>query len=373
MAAHNNVVISSTVLDLPNHRREVMDACIRLDLFPRMMEHRPATDAGAIRDSLELVNNADIYVGVFAHRYGHIPVGYHISITEMEYDRAVERNITRSIFIMGNEHPITIGDVDLDQTAKLKALKERLNRENTTNSFSSPADLRAQVIYSLSQLLKRDAIRLQLTGQQKRLYEALIDREAKLGRMYLGAIAALEQRSNPERLVSAGHLIREMMEKLPKYLDLPAQGKPMSLREKVQELLRKRDNAVQRSSCHPDGSWKGQIDGSLQGFLDAVDEFFEWFADVHPNRRERISSVIRRLDPSGRSLPEPLANKQIELWDAHNSYFQGVSHHTIDGSDLEFESKLSVLEGFLLDRLLPRTFDDFARLDDLIREGEKGD
>lgn len=38
-------MISSTSLDLPEHRKEVMDACLRQDIFPKAMEHLPARDA----------------------------------------------------------------------------------------------------------------------------------------------------------------------------------------------------------------------------------------------------------------------------------------------------------------------------------------
>ena len=46
------VVISSTARDLPEHRKEVMDACLRQGMFPTMMEHLPAADADAIAESL---------------------------------------------------------------------------------------------------------------------------------------------------------------------------------------------------------------------------------------------------------------------------------------------------------------------------------
>jgi tetratricopeptide (TPR) repeat protein len=55
-----------------------------------MMEHMAAADADAIQESLRIVNEADIYLGIFAYRYGYIPQGYNISITEMEYNRAGE-------------------------------------------------------------------------------------------------------------------------------------------------------------------------------------------------------------------------------------------------------------------------------------------
>src|ERR1044071_4179049 len=103
MSDQPKVMISSTALDLPLHRKEVMDACLRQGMFPKMMEHLPASDAEAISASLALVDDADIYVGVFAHRYGYVPKENNpqqISITEMEYNRAVERGISRLIFLI---------------------------------------------------------------------------------------------------------------------------------------------------------------------------------------------------------------------------------------------------------------------------------
>ena len=38
------VIISSTARDLPEHRKEVLDACMRQGMFPIMMEHLLARD-----------------------------------------------------------------------------------------------------------------------------------------------------------------------------------------------------------------------------------------------------------------------------------------------------------------------------------------
>src|ERR671931_1979845 len=73
-------MISSTSLDLPEHRQQAMDACLRQGIFPRAMEHLPASDTDAINVSLKMVNEADIYIGIYAWRYGHVPAGYDISI-----------------------------------------------------------------------------------------------------------------------------------------------------------------------------------------------------------------------------------------------------------------------------------------------------
>lgn len=152
MPKHLNVMISSTARDLPEHRKALLDACLRQGMFPSMMEHLPASDDEAIRASLKMVDDADIYVGVFAHRYGYVPKGHSISVTEMEYNRAVERKVSRLIFVMDKQHPITIDDVELGEgAAKLDAFKKRLLADNIVNFFKSPDELRALAINSLSQ------------------------------------------------------------------------------------------------------------------------------------------------------------------------------------------------------------------------------
>lgn len=154
------VMISSTALDLPEHRKEALDACLRQGMFPIMMEHLPASDAEAISASLKMVDDADVYVLILAHRYGYVPKGHSVSVTEMEYDRAVERKIRRAVFVVDKTQSLadfTIEDIDTgENAAKLKALKERCEKENIVNFFKSPADLRAHLINSLSQHREAD-------------------------------------------------------------------------------------------------------------------------------------------------------------------------------------------------------------------------
>ena len=55
-AGRKTVMISSTARDLPDHRKEVLDACLRQGMFPIMMEHLPASDSDAISESLKMVD-----------------------------------------------------------------------------------------------------------------------------------------------------------------------------------------------------------------------------------------------------------------------------------------------------------------------------
>ncbi len=144
-------MISSTARDLPEHREKVMDACLRLRVFyPDMMEHLTATDANALEVSLAIADRADVYIGVIGVRYGYVPDGELISVTEAEYNRALELNTPRLIFVMSDKHPVRAADVETGAGAeKLKKFKERLQTERVVAFFDSADDLKAKVIQAL--------------------------------------------------------------------------------------------------------------------------------------------------------------------------------------------------------------------------------
>jgi hypothetical protein len=151
------VIISSTSFDLPEHRKQVIEACHWMTCEPLPMEYLTAADATAVEESLRLVDEADIYIGIFAHRYGFVPPEQagpkknHISITEMEYDRAVERGIPRLIFFMHDDHPVKRKDVESGPgEKKLKALKKRIGEVRVAAFFTDRKDLRAHVVEALS-------------------------------------------------------------------------------------------------------------------------------------------------------------------------------------------------------------------------------
>ena len=151
-------MISSTARDLPEHREKVMHACMRLGMFyPDMMEHLTATDANALDVSLQMVDRAEIYVGIFAFRYGYVPEDQTISVTEAEYDRAVERGIPRLLFLMSDDHPVKPADVETGEgAAKLRKFKERLKKDRVVGFFDSPDQLLAQVIQALVEYRQPD-------------------------------------------------------------------------------------------------------------------------------------------------------------------------------------------------------------------------
>ncbi len=155
-------MISSTALDLPEHRELVYQACLDAGIHPIGMEHLPARDATGVAVSLEMVQQADIYIGIYAFRYGWVPEGRDVSITEMEFDRAVERKTAGKlreilVFTAHREHAFTADDIEADRLAqeKLRKFKERAADGRVRREFKSAEELHRLVFQALSEFKGR--------------------------------------------------------------------------------------------------------------------------------------------------------------------------------------------------------------------------
>jgi tetratricopeptide (TPR) repeat protein len=150
------VMISSTSLDLPQHRDQVVEACLRQGMFPIDMKYLPARDVTPLAADHEMIDRADVYIGIYAFHYGSVAEGEEKSYTELEFEHAVARGISCLIFLMSAEH-VPPGDVETTPGAqeKLAAFKARASKGRIRKEFKSAEDLRSQVIDALSQW-KRD-------------------------------------------------------------------------------------------------------------------------------------------------------------------------------------------------------------------------
>ena len=81
------VYISSTFEDLQDYRKEVAASIHRLHHDDVAMEYYVAEDTRPVERCLEDVAACNVYVGLFAYRYGFIPEennAARLSITELE-------------------------------------------------------------------------------------------------------------------------------------------------------------------------------------------------------------------------------------------------------------------------------------------------
>jgi hypothetical protein len=99
------IYISSTYSDLVEHRQQVYDVLRKLRYDVIAMEDYVATDKRPLDKCLADVVSCDVYVGIFAWRYGYIPPGQERSITELEYRQAGESGLKRLIFLLDEDAP----------------------------------------------------------------------------------------------------------------------------------------------------------------------------------------------------------------------------------------------------------------------------
>src|SRR5215471_6516261 len=106
----SRIYVSSTYEDLREHREAVYRALRMLGHEPISMDSYVAGDSHPIETSLADVAEADIYVGIVAHRYGYIPPPQpanleQLSITHLEYRQAIEYGKPCYIFLLSDDVP----------------------------------------------------------------------------------------------------------------------------------------------------------------------------------------------------------------------------------------------------------------------------
>src|SRR5215207_9009790 len=106
MAHIQRIFVSSTSRDLHTYRERVRDIILRLGAFPIIMEAFNPTDVNALQLCYDKIQDADLFIGIYAYRYGYAPgpdVAYQktdnqtatgdgqTAITHWEYLWALER------------------------------------------------------------------------------------------------------------------------------------------------------------------------------------------------------------------------------------------------------------------------------------------
>ena len=149
-----DVFISSTSIDLPEYREAVKNAIISVGFLPIGMETWPKTGENPVDKCRRMVDESEIYIGIYAYRYGWQPDGFGgKSITELEYDWAGEKGIPRLCFIMSDDHPWKESLKENDKQAELKAFKARVKKDEV-GFFTTPDDLAKQVAVALSSVVQ---------------------------------------------------------------------------------------------------------------------------------------------------------------------------------------------------------------------------
>lgn len=149
------IYLSATYGDLKEHREKAYRALRQLEHDVVAMEDYVATDQRPLAKCLADVAGCDVYVGIFAHRYGYVPDHDNPdrrSITELEYRHARALGKPCLVFLLDPATPWSPTWIDAvtgdgDRGARIQALREELGRERLV-SFFTTADELAQKINS---------------------------------------------------------------------------------------------------------------------------------------------------------------------------------------------------------------------------------
>lgn len=187
-----------------------------------------------------------------------------------------------------------------------------------------------------------------------------------MGELYECALRIFQDNTNPGRIFLTAHSIRELTKDLPKVLDVPVLTNHGRMRDKL-DALEKSWNAALASGCNCSGAWTGQIDGPLRQLFSKLLEFFKWRTQSEPKMRDSATALFRRIDPAGRSIPEPLEKRRAARWIELHTYFNAVAHRS-PTTDAEFSTNLDELEQILMDSLNPTPSEDFSAIDAILLE-----
>jgi GTPase SAR1 family protein len=143
--------VSATFKDLQPHRRIVQVVLERFGYENVAMEYYFAEDVRPLDKCLRDVAECDLYVGIFAWRYGFVPETDNpekLSVTEREYRLAVELKKPRLLFVIDEDAdwPAKFMDIDRSNVARLHAA---VRSDRLGGTFSTPDSLEARLSAAL--------------------------------------------------------------------------------------------------------------------------------------------------------------------------------------------------------------------------------
>lgn len=146
------IYLSSTHSDLEEYRGRVYAALRRLRHDVIAMEDYAAGDVRPLQQCLADVESCDVYVGLFAWKYGYVPPEHENpegrSITELEYREAGRHQKPRLVFVLRPEAPWPPVEMDAhtgegDRGDHIRRLRDELLAERLVGLFSTPEELAA--------------------------------------------------------------------------------------------------------------------------------------------------------------------------------------------------------------------------------------
>ena len=144
------VFLSSTYIDLAEHRRAIVAMLLRMNLTPVAMEHFGSRGMDATAVCLEEIDRCDAFIGVYAQRYGYQPEPNGPSMIEREYVHARASKKLILCYLIDDAYSLQQRVESDPNTARLDHFKEQVRQQYVCDEFTTPETLAAGVATALA-------------------------------------------------------------------------------------------------------------------------------------------------------------------------------------------------------------------------------
>ena len=148
MAEQLRVFLSSTKLDLAAAREDIIKYLGVLKSEVLAMEVSGSDESRPVEFSIAQVRSCNVFIGVYAERYGFVDEASGKSITELEYieaGRMLDGRRLRAMLLYiidpKAKWPLDLIEREPTKAAALQALKEQILRRHTVSFFTDPSEL----------------------------------------------------------------------------------------------------------------------------------------------------------------------------------------------------------------------------------------
>ena len=197
---------------------------------------------------------------------------------------------------------------------------------------------------------------LELSPRQRAVLQGLRAIETErfpLGDWYIGALHALANRHNPDRISQCAQSLREVVEKLPEVI---RHGDVVVDSYQVKSQARNIRDRLREHQKQYDSDWLGKkISPGLARTLRLSETFFRKY--LGPSRREQFGSVALAFDPLSDLLYVDALDSRLQVMTRRFTELNLFAHHQKSDA-AEFSICVESIEQILSDLLAPITADN---------------
>ena len=213
---------------------------------------------------------------------------------------------------------------------------------------------------------------LVLTPQQQAVLDALRTKETEeypLSQWYLGALYALDNPYNPDRIAQAAHSLRELLEKLPRVV----QGSDVQTdTTDFKGMRRSINNRILKDKERYSEGWKNKkIDARLDKTLRKIENYFE--RNQLPTRDEQMQQAVATVDPMVNSLDSEIRERKRKQLHRLWKRLERFAHHNNNPDIEEFGNCLTELENTIFDLLAPITAQDQEEIQTILKASDRSE